>query len=378
MDSESNWKQEARPPSHAPYVCHAQQATRGQVAGGAPSVPLGPSSGLSEASPCASLPEVFIEASSADDQIQTRDGVLAQKKQFTELRRMSYNEMRGKSASKEKDDLRKAIEACAYEAAKLEDELKYAFLAQHGRKQLFAPSEFFVSPLFRVCSRAATRKLHCEVPLQSKPGRVDIRYQGPELRQSDGRVFLALLHVMRDIRVGVPANFHAEPMCKALFGRYDGNSRAMLREHLRRLTNAVVNAGELRVLLCLSFDDPSTGPWNITLDPGLIRLFEMTRDSWMRMAPRFRLVDGLSTWLLGYVESQTKLIPTHIAKLHKLTGSDASHKAFKNRLRIALGHLAQEKIIETGWSMRNEQVRWLKTRHAPAPLFAQPLASVAT
>ena len=254
------------------------------------------------------------------------------------------------------------IQAYKAEEDILEGHLSNAFIPQHGPTQLLSPRAFFVSPLFRVRrdndARADSIKL--DLPISTTKGW--LRYEGPELRQSDGLVFLALLHMLRDVQVGTAVSIQPVAVCRALFGGYDGHLRNKLRDHIQRLQKGLIISDHFSVQLCLCFDYPTHGSWTVGLDTKIVRLFQMSPEVWLRMKPRMSLPNGLATWLFAYVESQTRLIPMSLMTLHQLCGSAASEKAFSNRMRDALKHLAAAKIIDDGWSVGGGTVRWMKLK----------------
>lgn len=277
------------------------------------------------------------------------------------LRAQSSKDARRVGAgSPERNALYQHIRACVDEEKNLEMLLKERFLPQHGLTQFVSPRAFFLSPLFRVGSNKIARAKHIEHILLGSIESPVIRYEGPELRQSDGLVFMALLHMLRDVRVGTSASFHPENVCMTLLGRYDGNSRKQLREHILRLQRGLMIFERFSVQLCQRFDNPKTGKWTVSLDGDIVRLFQLSPVVWFSLETRLALPEGLATWLLGYIESQSRLIPTKISSLRQLSGSQASEKSFTNRLRDALHHLALQQVIDSGWSVRSGTVRWLK------------------
>jgi hypothetical protein len=306
------------------------------------------------------LPLVTIEGPHADEPRLTRRGVLQAKLNFKKEREDTFSETRGLPPSPEKSALYKRVQACVDEESDLETCLQERFVPQHSPTQFLSPRAFFVSPLFRVCSKAQPRAIHLEMELPSAPGRPPLRYSGPELRQPDGRVFLALVHMLRDVQVGTNVRFQPDQVCQALFHRYDGNSRNLLRSHIQRLQHGVVISTHFSVQLCLGFDYPRLGGWTVALDPKIVQLFRISPEVWFPMQPRLQLGDGLATWLYAFVESQTRLIPMRITRLRELCGSDSGERAFTNSLRLALQRVADTGLIDTGWSLRRGEVRWLK------------------
>lgn len=308
------------------------------------------------------LPDLTLEMADSPEDSCTRRGVLHAKHVLGEHRTQAFRDVKGMPQCPEKQALYRAIQDCTSEEHMLERRLHDDFVPQHGTEQFLSPRVFFESPLFRVASKSAKRLTHIDLVLPTAPGRPPISYAGPELRQSDGLVFLALVHMLRDVRVGTAVSLPPDGVCRALFGRYDGNSRCALREHIQRLQQGLIRFESFSVQLCLGFDYPKFGRWTVALDAHIIELFRVPRKSWLHMQPRLTLPDGLATWLYTYVETQTKLIPMQLSLLRELCGSQSSDKAFENRMRDALRHLSTQGNIDSGWSIRKGKVHWRKTQ----------------
>ena len=103
--------------------------------------------------------------------------------------------------------------------------LQTQFVPQQGPRQLISPRDLFVSPLFRVRSKALPRERFMEFSIAASSGSSALRYSGPELRQSDGLVFLALVNMARDVRAGKPVSFSPGALCHGLHGQYNGPAR---------------------------------------------------------------------------------------------------------------------------------------------------------
>lgn len=308
------------------------------------------------------LPEVTLEGVDPLDSKLIRRSVLKSKQDLVTQRGWFFGETRGLKPSPEKSHLYQCIRSCVDRENELEAHLTTRFMPCHGPEQLLSPRVFFESALFRVRRSSDTRISQLTFDFPSVIGRPRIRYKGPELGQSDGRVFLALLNIMRDVQVGTAATVHPGALCQALYGRYDGPARKMLFETICRLQQALILFDTFSVQLCGRFDYPKKGPWTVGLDRQLTELFLASKEVWLRLQPRLSLPEGLATWLYSYIESQTRLIPMPLPTLQALCGSKASPKAFVNRMRDALGHLSTADVIDPGWSLKNGQVRWMKAR----------------
>ncbi|MCW5640980.1 MAG: hypothetical protein KIT63_02645 [Rhodoferax sp.] len=307
------------------------------------------------------LPPVFIEHHDPELPTLTRRGTIEEKRKVDEQRRMIFDELKGMSPSPEKQCLYRAIEDCRSRNAELELHLLGNFIPQHSSIQFIAPRAFFLSPLFCARSVSCVRQEHVSIEIPTTTGRPGIQYIGPELRQSDGLVFLSLLQMLRDVQVGTTVSFSPEGLSWALFDRYDGHTRRQLREALERLNNGCVTYEQRAVRLCAHLDSPKFGPWTVALDKSIPDVFRISQKVWLPIERRRGFTDGLVTWLYCYIESQTKLIPMSLTMLMALCGSNASRKAFANTMRTALKQLSKSGIIDSGWSLKDGKVRWMKT-----------------
>lgn len=312
------------------------------------------------------FPEVHIDSAHPGEALLTRVGVIKAKHDYGVRRADTASEMGGMKQSPEREALYREIRDCAENEALLETRLQTNFIPQHSPNQFLSPRAFFQSSLFNARGRSVTRRPNIELELLSFDGRPALKYSGPELRQSDSRVFLALLHMLRDIHVGTRVLLQPEQVCVALFGRYDGNSRKQLLSHIQRLQKGLLLTDTFSVQLCQEFDYPKRGPWRVALHPHIVELFQVSPKVWLSMPTRLSLPEGLPTWLYAYIESQTRLIPMRIDTLRTLSGSDSGARSFTNNMRLALRELASRGVLASGWSLRGGQVRWLKKR-PPVP-----------
>jgi hypothetical protein len=248
---------------------------------------------------------------------------------------------------------------------RLQADFNRDFMPQHGQRQLISPRSFFTGPIFHVKSRAAPRASSVEVPLATAPAAYP-RFVGPELRQDDGLVFMALLNLCRDYRLGKQTCFHPVEMAAALWGGGNGKQVERLRRSIQRLQRSTVEFVDLTVQFVQRFDHPRNAEWCVGLDRDIVQLFNRESHTWLELSVRSQLREGLATWLYGYVCSQQRLIPTPISELHRRCGSDAKVKAFREALLAALQQLAESGVIDGGWFLKHERVHWMKPRR-PEP-----------
>ena len=325
-----------------------------------PTTFLTPASPLANELPPTPLPVLALEFYDMGEDTRTRRGTLAAKEIQDSLRQIDVAELRKTRDLEQKQLLYCSIRGHADAAYLLKEDLQQKFIPMHTHDQFLGPRIFFVSSLFSVRSTKEARKLHIEMKLPVPDGADAIQYVGPELRQNDALVFLTLLHMLRDFQTGISVNFQPEAVCRSLFGRYDGNARRQLREHIQRLQQGLLIFRTYSVQLCQTFEYPKTGAWSVALDRHIVEIFSLSKHVWFPLHERMSLPEGLTSWLYTFISSQTKLIPMKLATLRSLCGSQATDKAFSNRTRDALKLLARLGTIDPGWSLKSGQVRWRK------------------
>ncbi len=325
-----------------------------------PSNPVASGTAMEGEPACVVLPEVDIESQESLSPRVTRRGAIAAKELCQRRGATLYRQAGRARAPDDKAALFAAMRRCHDDAAELEDHLQHEFIPQHSPAQLLGPRAFFSSALFNVRSNASHRNNLIGLRLTPADAKRPIDYVGPELRQSDGLVFLALLHMLRDIRAGTSVCLDPAAVCRTVLGRYDGASRKRLGEHFQRLEEGLLLCDDLRVQPCRNFERASAGPWTVSLDPLMVKLFKASPAVWFPLHDRLALPEGIATWLLAYIACQTRLIPTKLSALREMCGSDATEKAFANRFRDALGALSNRQIIDPGWFIKAGRVHWRK------------------
>lgn len=308
------------------------------------------------------LPQVLVAPDKDLGMFLYRQDMLRDKEQHARNRTDAAKELRGLRSHEERNAIYRFIETQLDHENYIKHQLCENFLPQHGPQQLLGTRNLFSTPLFSVRARSDARAPHITLALGETQDGKPLDYRGPELRQSDARVYLALLHMLRDLRLGTVARFHAKDLCPVLFGRYDGDARRQLREHIYRLQQGLMIFQDFSVQLVLQFDYPASGAWSVALDPRIVQLFQVSPAVWMDLRSRLELPDGLASWLYGYVQSQARLIPTPLQTLIHRCGSEANFKTFTKRMRAALKVLAEMGIIDGGWFIARQEVHWRKSR----------------
>lgn len=314
------------------------------------------------------LPPAIVDESDSHGRPLIRRAVIASKLKLQEQRAIASRQAGGLKYGAEKNSLHKHVQDCYADEQALESRLEDDFIPGHGPNQFLSPRSFFQTQLFGAGNHAIQRIHHVEIVVAEKNEKPIITYRGPELRQSDAKVFLALLHMLRDVQVGTQVHLEPEPVCKALFGRYDGHSRKQLREHIQRLQTGLIITEKCSIQLCQAFEHPNAGLWSVALHSNIVELFRLSQRVWLSLPMRLSLPDGLTSWLYAYIESQSRLIPTNVSTLLEKCGSTSKPGGFLNSLRRSLRELANRGIIEPGWSIRKGLVRWMKKVGGPSGL----------
>lgn len=238
------------------------------------------------------------------------------------------------------------------------DNMEAQLVPWHHDEQLLSPKSLLCTPLFGI---ARSGRRHAHVVLQIPHSSVcELTYQGPELRQSDGLVFMALLHLAQDFKPGRRVLFSPKALIASFGHQCGGSERQQLHQTIMRLQSGFLQGPDFRVQLLGYFSFPKHGDWSVGLDAKVMQLFEGVQPIWMDRRLRTELPPGLATWLLGYVRSQGILNPTSLSLLQSRCGSQAKPKNFAASLREALSILEHNQVVEPGWQVADGKLTWKK------------------
>lgn len=267
-----------------------------------------------------------------------------------------------KNGSNEKNELWSQLRQIREDVQHHELILAESFVHLHSSSQLVGNRNIFSSPIFNIRNQKSPRQSRVELSLALTDD-TEIRYEGPELRQDDGLVFMALLNIARDVRLGRAVGFSAQTLCQTLWGYYDGAARGRLKTIICRLQEAMLQFPSFRVQFVQRFDFPKNGLWSVCLDADMVKLITKETVVWLDFEKRLSLASGIATWLYGYICSQTRLIPTKVDRLRLLSGSAGALDGFRESLKNAMGVLAVAHLVDVGWSIdRHDMLRWQKIR----------------
>ncbi len=234
------------------------------------------------------------------------------------------------------------------------------FIHLHSSSQLVGSRDIFSSPIFNIRNHKSPREKRVELSFTLTDATV-VKYEGPELRQDDSLVFMALLNIARDVRVGKTIGFSAQILCESLWGYYDGAARNRLKAMICRLQEALLQFPTFRVQLVQRFDFPKRGLWSVVMDDDIVSLLTKESVVWLDFRQRLSLPSGISSWLYGYIRSQTRLIPTKIERLRRLSGSAGVLDGFRDSLKDSMAVLVGAALVDVGWSIdKHDMLHWRK------------------
>lgn len=312
-------------------------------------------------------PVVWVTERRFDAEVGMRGRILATKNGHWALR----NELQRETKQLDKGDperfqLTKRIQATLDDDARLDGLLVDCYVPKHGPNQLITTQHLAMSRLFSIRGKSEPRV--DELPFEShSPQHGTFTYIGPELRQSDGLVFMALVNMARDVRVGTLVSFDPSEMCRWLYGRYDGPQRSRLKDSIHRLQRALLTFSTFAVQMAQRFNFPGRGRWTVMLDPEIVSMFKQSPLVWIDLETRRALPEGLTTWLYCYVKAQTTLIPQRLELLREMCGSDACEpRSFKTTLSRAMKKLVEAGVVDDGWCIKQGYLRWRKVQPALA------------
>lgn len=248
------------------------------------------------------------------------------------------------------------------------------------------PNGFLRSALFGAIRRGPRRYMKRE-QIAALEG-IEIYYTGERLDQSDLNLWEMILHIARLQGLGNECRVTAYQLLKALGKTDTGKNREILDIRLSRMkaTGVDVHIGRFGYegsLIDEVYRDKETREYVFRANPKLRTLFEPDQFTQVDWAVR-RELDGqpLAQWLHGFYASHAQPYPISIAKLHELSGSEASeHWKFAQTLRKNLDSLAKASAMHGQpfrYSIQNDVVHADKipSRSQQHHLTKKPVKSI--
>ena len=206
------------------------------------------------------------------------------------------------------------------------------------------PNGFLRSALFGAIRKGRRRYLKAE-KLAALDG-IEINFTGERLDQGDLDVWETVLHAARLQDLGSQRRLSSYFLLKMMGKTDTGKNRATLHERIRRLRANAVEVRQGRYcyiggMIAGATKDEETQEWVIELDAKLRPLFAADQFTHVEWSVRNVLVGKLlAQWVHGFYSSHSNPYPIKIETLHRLCGSDAELRRFRQTLTEALAAVA--------------------------------------
>jgi hypothetical protein len=191
-----------------------------------------------------------------------------------------------------------------------------------------------------------------------------ISYEGPELRQDDAAVLEGLLHLGRKKLVSDYLSFKPREFCASIGWSGDCSKTVKkLRESIERMQRSLLrvcidgNKGG-RFHLVGDFVWEGEEKWGVNLSVTIIRLFE-GGTTFLPIAERLQLTDGLQTWLAGFLRAQSDEDSFETKDLLRFSGSRQTVASFGDSLRDTMPVLQAAGVVK-GFGFTRGRLRVLR------------------
>jgi hypothetical protein len=214
------------------------------------------------------------------------------------------------------------------------------------------PNALARSALFSV-SRSAERRHFMREVIAASQG-ITLVYTGEELHQDDEDVFLQVLHLAKEQKLGEDIKFTANSMILALgwtrnTGSYERLSRCMARMAgmLLELTVSMPDGSRVHYAGSLigefswreKVSDDPLREWVVSLQKNIVKLFDPHAYSLLHWPTRMSLTPT-AKWLHAYYSTHKMPFPVKVATLHAAMGSEIkAMRSFRAKLKEALALL---------------------------------------
>lgn len=234
-------------------------------------------------------------------------------------------------------------------------------------KRLFAkaapvPSKMLHNALFGITNHHTARAERVKRVMPLSSGGF-LAYEGPEVRQDDGKVFAILGHLTAGYGPLHGATFKPEEFIALLGWSKGKHSLNRLDASLTRLSTANLtffnsnDEKEWMTGLVHQVDykiDGKPGYWHVKLSDKLrSEAFEhFSQTTHLNISLLAKLPDGVTSWLYSFIASNACDKPMVLEDLHILAGSGATGKEWGRQVREALDTLEKFGVIVSYTSKR--------------------------
>jgi len=207
------------------------------------------------------------------------------------------------------------------------------------------PNGFLRSALFGAIRKGRRRFVKGE-KLAALDG-IEIHYTGERLDQNDLDVYESILHIGRLQELGSQCRITSYALLKLMGKTNSGANRIALQTRIERLRANAVRIRQGRYtyiggLVDEAYKDEKTQEWVIVLNPKLRALYGSDQFTQTEWATRRALNNNqLAKWLHGFYSSHAEPYPLKVETLHRLSGSEAELRRYRQTLNSALDTLAK-------------------------------------
>ncbi len=227
------------------------------------------------------------------------------------------------------------------------------------------PNEIVRSALF-TCRNRNTPRQHYKNKEIAVIGDGTINYQGEELRQDDERVWMHLLYLARDVRLGEPIVFLPRKFLQDIHWPTNGEGYNRLRVVMDRMAatglkvfSSRLDSGGVNVSLIrkieyyIQSDSGQQVPlkmWRVWIEPEMRLLFDPNFLTCVNWELYHNLKNGVAKKLFLYWSSHKKPFPVRTETLMELCSTLSPRKEFRRTLSEALDELQAASFL-TVWKV---------------------------
>jgi hypothetical protein len=247
------------------------------------------------------------------------------------------------------------------------------YLPELSRTSYGMNTDILCSALFGIAKGSEKRVIDGVVRLTRKHIRqvykttngASIEYRGEELRQTDLTVLLELLHMRAGMATSCEIEFSPYTFCSQI-GWSDSKADAeKLKDSLLRMRQSIViverngtKGSTVGFVSQFSWDEAK---WSVTIDERIGGLFSI-KPTYLIIAQRKALSQGLQTWLYGYIRANKCGWAVPLETIHEACGSESKNmQEFARSVREALKRLAAINVVTPASTVKNGKVLIFKT-----------------
>jgi len=242
------------------------------------------------------------------------------------------------------------------------------YLPELSRTSYGMNADILCSALFGVAKGSEKRVVDGVVRLTRKHIRqvyrttngASIEYRGEELRQTDLTVLLELLHRRAGMAASCAIEFSPYTFCSQIGWSDSKADVEKLKDSLLRMRQAILiverNGNKGNTVGFVSEFSWDGAKWSATIDDRIGGLFSI-KPTYLIIAQRKALSQGLQTWLYGYVRANKCGWAVPLETIHEACGSESKNmQEFARSVREALKKLAAIKVVTEASTVKNGKV----------------------